>query len=328
MNLKNFNKSTFVIAEAGINHNGSIDIAKNMIKKASESGANAIKFQTIIPDEITSKSENPDLYNMLQDWVLSKNQHIILQKFALKNKIIFFSTPFGRKSAKLLNEIKVPLIKIASGEITNHDLISYVAKMHKPIILSTGMSNISEITSAVQIIKNYKCPFAILHCISSYPTKISDTNLSTIPFLKKLFDTPIGFSDHTIGIEASLAAVSLGATIIEKHFTLDKKMDGPDQKLSLEPNELLDLTTKIREIEKSIGIPRLNQLKSEEPFQKNMRKSIAASKDITKGQIIKYSMLTFIRPAKGISPTLINEIIGRKSKNFIKKGTILQWNNF
>ena len=124
MNLKNFNKSTFVIAEAGINHNGSIDIAKNMIKKASESGANAIKFQTIIPDEITSKSENPDLHNMLQDWVLSKNEHIILQKFALKNKIVFFSTPFGRKSAKLLNEIKVPLIKIASGEITNHDLIS------------------------------------------------------------------------------------------------------------------------------------------------------------------------------------------------------------
>ncbi len=324
----NFNKSTFVIAEAGINHNGDIKIAKKMIEQAAKSGANAIKFQTIIPDELFSKQENPELFKMSHDWILSKNDHITLQKYALKNKIIFFSTPFGRKSAKLLQEIKTPIIKIASGEITNYDLISYVAKMHKHIILSTGMSNISEIASAVKIIKNHNCPLTILHCISSYPTKISDTNLSTIPFLKNLFNLPIGFSDHTFGIEASLAAVSLGACVIEKHFTLDQKMDGPDQKLSLEPLEFQDMTKKIRQIEKSIGIPRLEPLKSEQLFQKNMRKSIAASIDISKNTIVKQSMLSFIRPAKGISPMLVNEILGRKTKNFIKKGTILQWNNF
>lgn len=328
MDTIKFGKSTFVIAEAGINHNGSLDTAKKMIKKAAETGANAIKFQTIIPDELFSKFENSKLYEMSKDWILSKREHIELQKYASKNKIIFFSTPFGKKSAKLLQEIKVPLIKIASGEITNHDLISYVAKMHKPIILSTGMSNISEIASAVEIIRNHKCYFAILHCISSYPTKISDANLSTIPFLKNLFNVPIGFSDHTLGTEASLAAVSLGANIIEKHFTLDKKMDGPDQKLSLDPLEFFNLTKKIRQIEKSIGTPRLNPLKSEKPFQKNMRKSISALIDIPKGTIIKNSMLTFVRPARGISPILINEIIGRKTKNLIKKGTIIEWNNF
>jgi len=326
MNLK-FGKPTFVIAEAGINHNGNVDIAKKMIKKAAETGANAIKFQTIIPDELFSEHENPELYRMSNDWVLSKSDHIELQKIASKNKIVFFSTPFGRKSAKLLQEIKVPIFKIASGEITNYDLISYIAKMRKHIILSTGMSNISEIASAVEIIKNHKCPFTILHCISSYPTKISDANLSTIPFLKNLFNSPVGFSDHTYGIEASLAAVSLGACIIEKHFTLDKKMDGPDQKLSLEPSEFSDLIKKIRQIEKSIGIPRLEPLKSEQPFQKNMRKSIATSIDIPKNTTITQSMLTFIRPANGIPPMLINEILGRKTKNLIKKGTILQWKN-
>jgi sialic acid synthase SpsE len=327
MILKNILKSTFVIAEAGINHNGKLEIAKKMIEKASESGANAIKFQTIIPDEFFSKYENHELYNMSKDWILSKENHIELQKIAKKNNILFFSTPFGRKSAKLLQEINVPLIKIASGEITNHDLISYVAQMKKPIILSTGMSNITEIASAVKILENNKCDFAILHCISSYPTKINETNLSTIPFLKSLFNSPIGFSDHTVGVEASLAAVSLGACIIEKHFTLDKNMEGPDQKISLDPIEFLDLTKRIRKIESSIGVPRLNPLKSELPFQKNMRKSISLSRDVSNGTILNNSMLTFIRPAKGISPVLINEIIGRKIKKSLKKGTILQWND-
>ncbi len=327
MNFKKILKSTFVIAEAGINHNGKLEIAKEMIKKASESGANAIKFQTIIPDELFSEHENHELYNMSKDWILSKQDHIELQKFAKKNNILFFSTPFGRKSVKLLQEINIPMFKIASGEITNYDLISYVAQIKKPVILSTGMSNIAEIASAVKILENHKCDFAILHCISSYPTKINETNLSTIPFLKQLFNCPIGFSDHTVGVEASLAAVSLGATIIEKHFTLDKNMEGPDQKLSLDPVEFLDLTKRIRKIESSIGIPRLNPLKSELFFQKNMRKSIALSRDIPNGTILNNSMLTFIRPAKGISPTLINEMIGRKIKKSLKKGTILQWDD-
>ena len=323
-----FKKPTFIIAEAGINHNGNLATAKKMIKKAADSGADAIKFQTIIPEELFSEKENSELYHMSKDWMLSKSDHIELKKHAKKNKIIFFSTPFGIKSAKLLNEIKTPIIKIASGEITNHELISYIAKMGRPIILSTGMSDISEVKSAVKIIKSKKCHFAILHCISSYPTKVSDCNLTSIPFLQNLFKTPIGFSDHTEGLEASLAAVSLGASIIEKHFTLDKNMSGPDQKLSLDPCEFQNLTKQIRIIDNALGSPILKPLKSEQKFQKNMRKSIAASVDIPKNTTISRSMLNFIRPATGISPLSQNKIIGKKIKNSIKKGTILKWNNF
>jgi N-acetylneuraminate synthase/N,N'-diacetyllegionaminate synthase len=323
-----FKKPTFIIAEAGINHNGNLATAKKMIKKAADSGADAIKFQTIIPEELFSEKENSTLFDMSKDWILSKNDHIELKKFAQKNKILFFSTPFGIKSAKLLNELKIPIIKIASGEITNHELISYIAKMGRPIILSTGMSEISEIKSAVKIIKSHKCHFAILHCISSYPTTITDCNLATIPYLEKLFKVPVGFSDHTEGLEASLAAVSLGASVIEKHFTLDKNMPGPDQKLSLDPHEFSNLSKQIRLIDNSLGVPRLKPLKSEKKFQKNMRKSVAASIDIPKNTVITNSMLNLIRPATGISPLSQNKIIGKKIKNSVKKGTILKWNNF
>jgi len=323
-----FKKPTFIIAEAGINHNGSIVTAKKMIKKAAECGANAIKFQTIIPEELFSEKENYQLFNMSKDWILSENDHLELKKFAQKNNILFFSTPFGKKSAKLLNDLKIPIIKIASGEITNHDLITYIAKMRKPVILSTGMSEISEIKSAVKILKSHKCYFAILHCISSYPTTITDCNLATIPFLDKMFKVPIGFSDHTEGLEASLAAVSLGASIIEKHFTLDKNMPGPDQKLSLDPNEFRNLTKQIRLIDNSLGTPRLKPLKSEKKFQKNMRKSVSASVDIPKNTVISNSMLTTIRPETGIPATSLKKIIGKKIKISVKKGSILKWSNF
>ncbi|KAF6244003.1 N-acetylneuraminate synthase [Nitrosopumilus sp. b1] len=328
MASKFFGHSVFVIAEAGINHNGDMRIAKKMIKQASRCGADAIKFQTVIPDELFSEYENPDIYKMAKNWILTKKDHIELKKFALKNNIVFFSTPFGRESAKLLHEINIPIFKIASGEITNHDLITFIAKMKKPVILSTGMSNIDEISSAVGILKKYNCPHVILHCVSSYPTTNSDANLSTIPFLKNLFNSPIGFSDHTVGLEASMAAVSLGASVIEKHFTLDKEMEGPDQKLSLNPTEFLQLTKSVHEIEKTLGSPKIYPVKSELKFQKNMRKSIAALVDIPKDSPIQRSMLTFLRPERGISPLMMEKIIGRKTKSFIKKGTILKWNHF
>jgi len=320
--------SVYVIAEAGINHNSDIQIAKKMIESASKCGANAIKFQTFTPDELFSELINPELYNLSKTWVLTKSDHIELQKYAKKNKIDFFSTPCGVKSANLLKKIKVPFMKIASGEITNLDLIDYISKMKIPMMISTGMTSISEISKVVEIVQSNNCPFSLLHCISSYPAKHSDANLSTIPQLQKTFDIPVGFSDHSLGIDISLAAVALGATIIEKHFTLDKNMPGPDQKLSIDPNELSNLVKKIRIIEKAMGSSRKTVFKTEESFRKNMRKSLGAAQNIPVNTIIKRSMITSFRPGTGIPPYLIDEFIGRKTKKTIKKGSLLNWDFF
>jgi N,N'-diacetyllegionaminate synthase len=322
------NDTTYLIAEAGINHNGDMKIAKKMIEFAAASGANGIKFQTIFPDELFSKNINPELYELSKDWILTKKNHLELQKHSKKNKIDFFSTPFGLKSAKLLQEIKVPIIKIASGEITNHNLIKYLSKMKIPMLVSTGMTTISEIAEVVELIKQYDCPFTLLHCVSSYPTLAKDANLSTIQYLKNTFNVPVGFSDHTTGIEVSLAAVALGASVIEKHFTLDKNMPGPDQKLSLDPSEFLELSKKTRLIEKAMGIPRSTIIKSEINFRDNMRKSLGAKSDIMPGTIIKHSMISLFRPGMGIPPNMINNIIGRTVKKPVVGGTLLKWDDF
>ena len=220
------------------------------------------------------------------------------------------------------------LPKIASGELTNLDLIDYISKMKIPMMISTGMTSISEISKVVEIVQSNNCPFSLLHCISSYPAKHSDANLSTIPQLQKTFDIPVGFSDHSLGIDISLAAVALGATIIEKHFTLDKNMPGPDQKLSIDPNELSNLVKKIRIIEKAMGSSRKTVFKTEESFRKNMRKSLGAAQNIPVNTIIKRSMITSFRPGTGIPPYLIDEFIGRKTKKTIKKGSLLNWDFF
>jgi sialic acid synthase SpsE len=323
-----FKKSTYVIAEAGINHNGNIEIAKKMIEIASQCRANAIKFQTFTPDELFSKTINPKLYNLAKTWVLTKKDHLELQNHAKKNKIDFFSTPCGFKSAKLLKSLKVPFMKIASGEITNHDLISFIAKMRIPMLVSTGMSTISEIAVIVNLIQKHKCDFVLLHCVSSYPTLAKDSNISTIPYLQNLFHVPVGFSDHTIGITVSLAAVALGASVIEKHFTLDKNMEGPDQKLSLDPNEFSELVKQTRIIEHSIGKPRSAIIGVEQKFRDNMRKSLGAAQTIPAGSIIKRSMITSFRPGTGISPFMIDSIIGRRTNKTIKKGLLFNWHDF
>jgi len=321
-------KPVFIVAEAGINHNGDIKIAKQMILEASKAGANAIKFQTIFPEELYSEKSNTTLFNLIKKWSFNKKQHIELKKFTEKNKLEFLSTPVGKKSAKLLEEIRIKSIKIASGELTNHQLIKIVAKTKKPLIVSTGMSTIQEIASAVSIIKNEKCPFALLHCNASYPTPTVDANLSNIKYLNDMFNVPIGYSDHTIGNEACITAVSLGACIIEKHFTLDKNMEGPDQKLSADVKEFTELVTKIRTVEKLLGHHRTGPTNSEKKFVKLMRKSLAITKTLPKGTKIKKSMLTSIRPGTGIPPTIIDQIIGMRITKNVKKGTILRWDMF
>ena len=324
-----FGKPVFIVAEAGINHNGDIEIAKKMIKTAAECGANAVKFQTFFPGEEFSEKLDPKWFNLAKTWSFTKKQeNMELKRYAEKNGIEFFSTPVGRKSTRLLEDVGVKCIKIGSSEVTNHDLIRTVAKLRLPMIISTGLSTISEIASAIEIVRNENCPFVLLHCNSSYPTPIEDANLSTIPYLHKIFDVPIGYSDHVIGNEACLAAVSLGACIIEKHFTLDKNMEGPDQKLSSDPKEFAYMVTKIRKVEKSIGTHRTGPTKSEKKFIDVMRYSIGASRDIRAGTKMKRSMLTTFRPGTGISPAMFDNVVGMTIKKTIEKGTLLSWDMF
>lgn len=323
-----FNKPVYIVAEAGINHNGDLKLAKKMIESASRCGANAIKFQTIFPEELFSKKLDPKLYSLIQKLSFNKKQHLELKKYALKNKIEFFSTPVGKRSAKLLHDIQVNVIKIASGELTNLELIKYIAKSKTPMIISTGMSKIDEIESVVKIVKKESCPFMLLHTTSSYPTPPNEANLFTISFLNKKFGVPVGFSDHTLGIDACLAAIPLGACLIEKHFTLNKNFEGPDQKLSANESELKELVLKAKLIKKFLGRPRKNITKSEKKFQKLMRKSIATKTNIKNGTKIKKSMLTFLRPGTGIPPFMIDKIIGKKIKQDVKKGILLQQKMF
>ena len=319
---------TYIIAEAGINHNGDINIAKKLIKEASRCGADAIKFQTIITDELFSNKLNPELYKMVNEWVLSKKDHVILIDYAKKNKIEFFSTPMGERTTKLLMSLKIPAIKIASGDLNYHQFLKSTAKTKIPMIISTGMSKISEIASAVEIVKNEKCQLSLLHCNSSYPTPMEDANLSTIPYLQNMFDIPIGYSDHTDGIDACVAAVVLGASILEKHFTLDKEMEGPDQKLSSDPKEFLELVRKVRLIEKSLGKPRSGVTKSEQKFVKKMRKSVGVCVDIPANTKITKSMLTAFRPGNGIPASMMEQLIGLKPKKSIAKDTQISWDMF
>lgn len=321
-------KNVYVVAEAGINHNGSMSIAKQMIESAAKCGCDAVKFQTIFPEELFTSLNNPELFEMAKSWNFTKKQHIELKNLCEELKIDFFSTPFGLKSAKLLVDIDVKMIKIASGELNNHELIAYFSKKHIPIILSTGFSTLSEISQTVELIKSEKCPFAILHCNASYPTPIEDLNLVNIQHLKTIFNTTIGFSDHSIGNEGSLAAVSLGAKIIEKHFTLDTKMPGPDQELSSDPKEFSDLIQKIRKIEKSFGKIREGPTKSEEKFKQLMRKSVASVKDIPSGTKITNSMLKGVRPGTGISIDKKSTLVGLTIKKSIKKDEFFEWGMF
>lgn len=326
--IMNKNNSVFIVAEAGINHNSDMKIAKQMIESASKCGADAIKFQTIIPDELFSAKLNPELYEMSKDWVLSTKQHRELKNHAKKHNIEFFSTPFGTKSVKILKDVGIKIIKIASGDMNNFQLIQEASNLKIPLIISTGMSTFSEISSTVEFVKSLKREFILLHCNSSYPTPLRDVNLSTIPFLRKTFDIPIGYSDHTLGIESCLGAVSLGACTIEKHFTLDKNMPGPDQKLSSDPEEFSNLVKSIRKIEKTIGTPRSNFTASEKNFRKSMRKSVGVTRNIKKGEILKKNDLAVFRPGTGIPPNMLNNLVGMKVQKSIKKGSVLNWKCF
>lgn len=317
---------TLIIAEAGDNHNGSRELAFRLIDKAVEAGADCVKFQTFITEEIISKraekaeyqkaatGSDESQYQMVKKLELSFEQFRELQKYAEKRGITFLSTPFDIPSVEFLDSINIPCFKIPSGEITNLPYLIKIAETGRDVIMSTGMAELNEIESAINILREHGSgDISLLHCNTEYPTPYEDVNLRAMLTLKEKFGVRVGYSDHTQGIEVPIAAVALGAEIIEKHFTLDHNMEGPDHKASLEPDELKQMVDGIRKTEKALG----NGIKTASPSEKKniqiARKSIVARRNIEKGEILTEENLAVKRPGNGISPMRWYEVIGTKA---------------
>jgi N-acetylneuraminate synthase/N,N'-diacetyllegionaminate synthase len=318
-----------IIAEAGVNHNGSFENAKNLILAGAEAGVDYVKFQTFKANKLVSKDaekadyqkintkhENTSQFEMLKKLEMPEYWHHELIKYAESLNVKFLSTGFDEESIDFLDTIKIDLFKIPSGEITNKPFLEHIAKKKKPIIVSTGMANINEVRAAIKLLqangiqKNF---ITILHCNTEYPTPMLDVNLKAMLSLKEEFQVNIGYSDHTLGIEVPIAAVALGATVIEKHFTLDKNMEGPDHKASLDPLELKQMVNSIRNIEMALsgsGIkePSLSELKNIQIA----RKSIHTNKSLSKGDTLKREDLIMMRPGDGISPMEVDLFINKK----------------
>jgi N,N'-diacetyllegionaminate synthase len=321
--------SVFIIAEAGVNHNGSIKLAKKLIDVASAAGANAVKFQTYKTDSLATKkarkaiyqkkttNKEESQYDMLKKLELNFQAHKELISYCRIKKIIFLSSSFDHESIDLLNDLGLEILKIPSGEITNLPYLRHVGKLNKKIILSTGMSNINEIKNALNILVNSgtkKNNITVLHANTEYPTSMEDVNLRAMSRLGKQLNINFGYSDHTLGIEVDIAAVAMGARCIEKHFTLDRNMEGPDHKASLEPNELKAMVKAIRNIEIALGSSVKKPSRSELRNIKIVRKSIVTRVAIKKGEILSEKNLTTKRPGGGISPMEWDEIIGTRAK--------------
>lgn len=329
----------FIIAEAGINHNGDIELAKQLVGVAAEAGADAVKFQTFKADRVVSATAPKAEYQlrttdvvesqleMLQRLELSPEAHSRLWSYCQEQGTLFLSTPFDEESADLLDELGVPIFKIGSGEITNWPFLDYVARKGKPIILSTGMSYLSEVDEAVRVIRQAGCDqLVLLHCVSNYPADPADANLRAMRTISTAFQVSVGYSDHTLGIEVALAAVALGACVLEKHFTLDRHLPGPDHQASLEPDEFRALVESIRLIEQAIGTGTKEPRESEIGNRVIGRRSIVAAQTIEPGTIITCEMLTAKRPATGLQPMCIDSLIGRTAVVRIPIGQLIAFN--
>jgi N-acetylneuraminate synthase len=334
---------TFIIAEAGVNHNGSIDTAKKLVDIAVSAGADAVKFQTFCADKLVTATAakakyqiektmaKESQYEMLRKLELSPNAHKELFRYCEAKGIIFMSTPFDEDSADMLNDLGMNIFKIPSGEITNKPLIKHIAAKGKPIILSTGMSNLGEVEKAILWISQEwdklgdKPQLTLLHCLSSYPAPIEHVNLLAMKTMKKAFDLPVGYSDHTMGIEIPIAAVAVGAKVIEKHITLDRSMEGPDHKASLEPEELKLMVKSIRNIEKALGDGKKRPTKSEEEMKQVIRKSIVTTRDIKAGEAIALIDIAIKRPGNGIPPEFQELIVNMRVRRDISADSPIRW---
>lgn len=327
----------YVIAEAGVNHNGSFELAKQMVLEAKKAGADAIKFQTFTTENLVTKyakkagyqKETTDAsqtqYQMLKKLELSHGDYCGLKALCESVKIDFLSTPFDLTSIELLENLGVMRYKIPSGEITNYPYLVRIAKTHKPVILSTGMSTLEEVKEAVEVLKKYGVPeIVLLHCNTEYPTPVEDVNLKAICTLSDKFHLQTGYSDHTLGIEIPIAAAVMGARIIEKHFTLDKTMEGPDHKASLEPGEFASMVKAIRNVEKAMGSGVKEPSVSETSNIVIARKSIVALKKIHKGEVFSEENITAKRPGNGISPMKWLNVIGKTASRDFEEDELIE----
>jgi N,N'-diacetyllegionaminate synthase len=321
--------SVFIIAEAGVNHNGSVDLARQLIDVASISGADAVKFQTFKAENLVVKNTqkadyqrkttdaSESQFDMIKKLELDVETHKELIAYCQEKDIMFLSTPFDRESIDLLCDLGLQIFKIASGEITNLPYLRHIGSLGKRVILSTGMSNLGEVSDALDVLINtgtLKDNITVLHANTMYPTPMEDVNLKAMLTIQKEFGVAIGYSDHTVGIEIDIAAVAMGASCIEKHFTLDKTMDGPDHKASLDPEELKAMVDAIRNIEKALGSSEKKPSPSEAVNIDVARKSIVASQSIKKGDKLSSKNITTKRPGTGINPMKWDEIIATSAK--------------
>jgi N,N'-diacetyllegionaminate synthase len=334
------NRKVVIIAEAGVNHNGNFENAKRLILAAANAGANYVKFQTFKADKLVSKDAQKadyqkanlkdDLdtqYEMLKKLELSEEWHFELIKYANECGIKFLSTGFDEDSIDFLNSLNIDLFKVPSGEITNKPYLEHIAKKGKPIVISTGMSNLQEIKDAVDVLLNCqisKSQITILHCNTEYPTPMQDVNLLAMRTIQDELGVQVGYSDHTLGIEVPIAAVALGAVLIEKHFTLDRNMVGPDHLASLTPEELKQMVTSIRNVELAISGNGIKEASESEKKNINIaRKSIHIKNNLKSGHILNMDDLVMKRPGDGISPMQIEKILGSKTLSDLKKDSKL-----
>ena len=330
--------SCFIIAEAGVNHNGDVGLARRLVDVAVEAGADAVKFQTFKADRLVTPDAPKADYQlhamggggsqleMLRQLELSPEAHRELFSYCRQRDILFMSTPFDEESTDLLEHLGVPIYKIPSGEITNLPFLAYVASKGKPMIISTGMSNLDEVKAAVRTIGEAgNTSVVLLHCVSAYPANPIDANLRAMHTMEKEFDVPVGYSDHTPGIEVALAAAALGACVIEKHFTFDRSLPGPDQGASLDPKELSALVQGVRVVEKALGHARKEPAACEANMAAVVRKSLVAARDIPRGTVLTDELIAIKRPGTGLPPMLRSQLVGRIAKMDIRAGTVLTW---
>jgi len=336
------NSSVFIIAEAGVNHNGDIQLAGKMIEAAAEAGADAVKFQSFRAERlVTSEAEKANYqkkntgndretqYEMLKKLELNEIQHRELMEHCQRKNILFLSTPFDLESAALLGKIGVQAYKISSGDLTNIPLIEAVASCRRPVIISTGMGGLGEVEAAVAAAKRMKNEeLILLHCTTSYPAAYREVNLRAMLTLKEAFQLPVGYSDHTPGLEIPAAAAALGARVIEKHFTFDKDLPGPDHRISLAPDELKDMVRYIRNVEAALGDGSKSCTAGEKEAGKTARKSIVAACDIPKGTVITRELLTVKRPGTGLPPAFIKYLLGKRAKVTLNKDFLVDFWDF
>lgn len=334
--------NVLIIAEAGVNHNGDLNRAIELIKVASEAGADVVKFQTFKAENLVSlsadkakyqKKNDPDddltQFEMLKGLELDENDHYTLKKECENRGIQFLSTAFDEDGIEFLEELGIPFFKSPSGELTNNPYLIRLAKTKKPVMLSTGMATMDEIRAAVDLLTNNGLEsedITVLHCTTDYPTLPKDVNLHAMNTIGRELGVQIGYSDHTLGIEIPIAATALGAKVIEKHFTLDRSLPGPDHRASLEPEELKQMVAAIRIIEKAIAgdgrkVPTMRELKNREV----VRKSLFVKSGMEKGQIVEYKDLIALRPGDGISPMDIDKVVGKKTTRVINANEQLKW---